>query len=67
MLLDLSFLFHRSTWNIHGVNEKGGNVSYQINVCGDSPGNSPDVSVNGDNFKIVSRSFYFEGQFEDNF
>ena len=24
------------------------------------------MSVNGDNFNIVSRSFYFEGQFEDN-
>lgn len=66
MLLDLSFLFHRSTWTIHGVDEEGHSVSYTINVCDDSQGNSADVSVNEDKFKVVSRSFYFEGQFEDN-
>ena len=66
MLLDLSFLFHRSTWTIHDVDEERNNVSYTINVCDDSQGNSADVSVNKDKFKVVSRSFYFEGQFEDN-
>ena len=63
MLLDLSFLFYRSTWNIYGVDEKGTNVSYTINVCGDSQGNSADISMDGDRYKIVSRSFYFEGEF----
>ena len=66
MMLDLSFLFHRSTWTIYGLDEKGKKVPYTINVCDDSQANSADVSVNEDNFKVVSRSFYFEGQFEDN-
>ena len=73
----ISRLFSRKGWlslmivspvfssrTIYGMGEKQQKVSYKINICDDSQGKA-HVSVDEKDLTVKSKSFYYEGQFDD--